>query len=308
MKLLVTGGAGFIGSHIADGLLAKGHTVHILDNMSSGQQQNIPGAAVFHQLDIQDAAAAQLIISEKYDAVFHQAAQIDVRKSVEDPGYDARVNIVGSLNLMEACLKAGGTKFIFASSGGAGYGEPDYCPMDERHPIRPLSPYGVAKVSVEQYLYYYHAVHGLPYISLRYANVYGPRQNPHGEAGVVAIFIQRLMGGMQPVINGDGLQTRDYVYVGDVADANLRALTHPTSGCYNVGTGVESTVVDVYEGINERLGRPRTRQHGPAKAGEQRRSVLAWHHIHEQMGWTPRHTLETGLTETVNWFRAQAGR
>jgi len=305
MKILVTGGAGFIGSHLADALLAQGHTVHVLDNLYSGYRHNVPSAATFHELDIIDPAVQDLFAQERFDVVFHEAAQMDVRKSVSDPTLDARVNILGSINLLEAGYRNGLKKFIFASSGGAGYGEQDYFPADEQHAIKPLSPYGITKVTVERYMYYYHQVQGLPYVSLRYANVYGPRQNAHGEAGVIAIFTERLLKGQQPVIYGDGGQTRDFVYVGDVVDANLRALQYSGVGCFNVGTGVETTVNEVFDIINAATGGKFQRHHAEAKAGEQRRSVLTHQLISQEMGWQPTKNLEQGLQETVAWFRHQ---
>jgi len=235
MKILVTGGAGFIGSHVVDAYLELGHEVVVVDNLSSGSIENLNPKAKFYEMDIRDSDIEDLFKNEKPDVVNHHAAQMDVRKSVEDPIYDADVNIIGSLNLLQNCIKYGVKKFIFASTGGAIYGEQDYFPADEEHPTRPLSPYGVAKLTVEKYLYFYKEVHGLNYVVLRYANIYGPRQNPHGEAGVVAIFTSKMLKGEQPVINGDGFQTRDYTFVGDVVRANVLALSYEKSDVFNIG-------------------------------------------------------------------------
>jgi UDP-glucose 4-epimerase len=304
-KALVTGGAGFIGSHITDALLAVGHEVHVLDNLSSGFANNVPTGATLHTLDINDAAAADLIRTRNFDYILHQAAQINVRASVDDPRNDAQQNILGTLNLLEAARLGGVQKFLFASSGGAGYGEQVQFPAPETHPIQPLSPYGIAKMSVELYLYYYQQVYGLHTIALRYGNVYGPRQNPHGEAGVIAVFAQRMLGGQQPIINGDGLQTRDYVFVKDVVAANLAALGYNGSGAFNVGTSVETDVVTLFDHINAAGGGHFKRTHSPAKAGEQRRSVLDITKAKTELKWQPQHTLQAGLAETLAWFRQQ---
>ncbi|PSQ81010.1 MAG: UDP-glucose 4-epimerase, partial [Bacteroidetes bacterium QS_1_65_9] len=220
MKTLVTGGAGFIGSHVADALLADGHDVHILDDLSSGKKANLPDGATFHEAAIESDDAAQLFEEEQFAALFHLAAQMDVRKSVEDPVFDANINVLGFLNLMEAGRRNGLEKVVFSSTGGAIYGEPEYTPQDEEHPTNPISPYGITKLVAEKYLHFYHLQHGLQYVALRYANVYGPRQDAHGDAGVVAIFSRALLSGEQPEIYGDGKQTRDYVFVEDVVRAN----------------------------------------------------------------------------------------
>jgi UDP-glucose 4-epimerase len=303
MKILVTGGAGFIGSHLVEALLAEGHQVQVLDNLYSGVRENVPAGVPFYEMDIQDPQVMDIFAAEKFDVVYHQAAQMDVRLSVSDPLFDARVNILGSINLIEAGHRNGLKKFIFASSGGAGYGEQDYFPADEAHPIRPISPYGITKVTVERYLYYYHAVQGLPYISLRYANVYGPRQSPHGEAGVVAIFSKRMLAGIQPIINGDGLQTRDFVFVGDVVRANVLALKHEKSGCYNVGTGIETDIVTLFQEMNKHMGGAFKQEHQPGKPGEQLRSVLSHELISTEMGWKPQVDFYTGLGKTMEWFK-----
>ncbi|ARA92303.1 UDP-glucose 4-epimerase [Rhodothermaceae bacterium RA] len=303
MKILVTGGAGFIGSHVADALLEEGHEVHILDNLSSGQRENVPEAAVFHPLDIRSEEAARLLADERYEVLVHHAAQMDVRKSVADPRFDADVNVIGFLNLMEAARQSGLKKVVFASTGGAIYGEPEYTPQDEAHPLRPLSPYGITKLVTEKYLYFYEQTYGIPYVVLRYANIYGPRQSPHGEAGVVAIFTERMLKGIQPFINGDGLQTRDYTFVGDVVRANLAALKHPESGIFNIGTGRETDVVTLFRAIRDLANPAIEERHAEGKPGEQRRSVLGYDLARRVLGWEPQVTLEEGLAQTVDWFR-----
>lgn len=303
MTILVTGGAGFIGSHIVDALVDDGHAVVIIDDLSMGKRENLHPKAEFHQLDIRSDKVQRVFQEHRFDAVIHEAAQMDVRRSVEDPGFDASVNILGSLNLLEYARITGVKKFIFASTGGAIYGEQEYFPADEKHPVRPISPYGIAKLSVEKYLFYYGEIHGLRYISLRYANVYGPRQNPHGEAGVVAIFAGKMLSGSQPLINGDGKQTRDYVYVADVVKANMLALTHPISAIFNVGTGIETDVNTLFSIIRGLSDSPCGDEHGPAKKGEQRRSVIDSSGLLKSFGWKPSVSLPDGLQQTVEYFR-----
>ncbi len=305
MKILVTGGAGFIGSHIVDALIEKGHKVVVLDDLSSGSVKNLPRKIRFIKLDVRSNNLGTLFLEEHFDAVYHLAAQMDVRKSVADPKFDASVNIIGGLNLLECCAKYDVKKVIFASTGGAIYGEQDYFPADEKHPLRPLSPYGVAKLSFEQYLFYYKEIYGIDYISLRFANIYGPRQNPHGEAGVVAIFTTKFLNGEKPVINGDGKQTRDYVYVGDIVDANIRALDYPGTGIFNLGTGIESDVNILFRQIRDLTGSDCEEVHGPAKKGEQLRSVLDNSLAKDVLGWEPKISLKQGLKETVDYFKKQ---
>jgi UDP-glucose 4-epimerase len=304
--ICVTGGAGFIGSHVAKALVRAGHRVVIVDDLSSGRKANVPEGAQFHQLDIRSEEAAALMTQAGIEVLVHHAAQIDVRRSVADPRFDADVNIGGTLNLLEAGRKASLREVVFASTGGAIYGEQDYFPADEQHPTRPLSPYGVAKLAVERYLYCYHTVYDLDVTCLRYANVYGPRQSPHGEAGVVAIFLDRLLAGKDAIINGDGLQTRDYVFVGDVVAANLAALGLGGFNTLNVGTGVESSVVAVYELIDGSLGTGRPPRHAEAKPGEQRRSVITSALLQQTTGVHIGTTLAAGLKTTAEWFKQQA--
>ena len=304
MKIAVTGGAGFIASHIADAYLSLGHEVVIIDNLSTGKRENIPANARFIEMDVNDPGIPALFMEEKFDIVNHHAAQMDVRVSVQDPTYDARINILGGINIYESALRSGVKKIIFASSGGTVYGEQEYFPADERHPTKPISPYGIAKLSNEQYLYYYAHVHGLPSVAFRYANIYGPRQNPHGEAGVIAIFAQKLLKGEQPVINGDGLQTRDYVYVGDVVAANILALQPQMIGAYNIGTGIETDVNTLFGHLRDLTQSTCEEQHAPAKQGEQMRSVLSHERIFASFGWTPKMDLVEGLSKTVDSFRS----
>nr|HRU07492.1 NAD-dependent epimerase/dehydratase family protein [Candidatus Brocadiia bacterium] len=245
MRCLVTGGAGFIGSNIARRLLALGHTVHIVDNLSTGKTSNIPPAALFDNLDINAPELRDVIALAKPDVIFHEAAQVNVRKSVEDPAYDARQNVLGSINLLEAARAAKVAKIIYASSGGACYGEPARLPATEDTPVNPLCPYGASKYCVEKYVELYGRLHGQRYTILRYANVYGPGQDPHGEAGVVAIFCEALLQGKQPRIFGDGTKTRDYVYIDDVVQANILAMTAGDGRAYNVGSGVRTTDTQV---------------------------------------------------------------
>lgn len=305
MKILVTGGAGFIGSHVVDAYVEQGHEVHVVDNLCTGLRENVNPRAVFHFMDIRDPAITDFVADEGFEVLNHHAAQMDVRRSVDDPVYDAEVNAIGTLRLMEGARKGKVKKVIFASTGGAIYGEQDYFPADELHPLRPVSPYGVTKLVGEKYLHYYQFVHGIPYVVLRYANVYGPRQNPHGEAGVVAIFTERLLRGEQPIINGDGLQTRDFVFVGDVVRANLLALDYPRNDVFNIGTGIETDVNTIFRKLRELCGSDVPERHGPAKPGEQRRSVLDYTHARKELGWEPQVSLDEGLRQTVQFFRSR---
>lgn len=303
MKILVTGGAGFIGSNLADAFIEDGHQVVVVDNLYMGRMTNLHPDVKFYLMDIRAAEIEKVFETEEIDLVYHQAAQMDVRASVEDPLFDASVNISGSLNLLQNSVKYKVKKFLFASTGGAIYGEQDYFPADEDHPTRPCSPYGITKLTVEKYLNYYQQVFGLNYTILRYANVYGPRQNPHGEAGVVAIFIQMMMAGGQPIINGDGKQTRDYVYVKDVVRANLLVLENGDNEIFNVGTGLESDVNQIFRGLNEFCGNKTPEKHGPAKEGEQMRSVVSYAKIKSHLGWEPEVLFTDGLAKTVEYFR-----
>jgi UDP-glucose 4-epimerase len=306
VKILVTGGAGFIGSHVCDAFLSRGDAVIALDNLSSGRRENLDGRVTLHALDIRSPEAAALIERERPDAICHLAAQMDVRRSVEDPRFDAESNIVGMLNLLEAARRSGVKKFLFSSTGGAIYGEQDTFPAPEGHPTRPCSPYGVSKAAGELYLNYYRVQYGLAYVALRYANVYGPRQNPHGEAGVVAIFSQRLCTGQSCTIYGTGEQTRDFVYGPDVAQANVLALEKDFVGPVNIGTGVETDINELYRLLAEAAGSRAAAVHAPAKPGEQLRSCIDPSLARRALGWEPKVGLQEGLRRTVEYFRRKA--
>jgi len=303
LNILITGGAGFIASHVADAYIAEGHSVVIVDDLSGGFLENVNPKARFYQLDIRSEKLEDVFLKEKINIVNHLAAQMDVRKSVADPKFDASVNVIGGLNLFECARKHQVKKIIFSSTGGAIYGEQDYFPADEEHPVRPLSPYGITKLCTEKYLFYYKAVYNIDHVVLRYANVYGPRQNPHGEAGVVAIFCNKMLRGEKPFINGDGKQTRDYTYVEDVVKANLLALKHGSSAIYNVGTGIESDVNKLFYELRNHLNPSCPEQHAPAKAGEQQRSVISFKKIERELGWRPTVQLEKGLRLTAEYFK-----
>jgi UDP-glucose 4-epimerase len=303
LKILVTGGAGFIASQIADAFIADGHKVFILDNLSTGFESNINPRAIFIKADIGDKSLSSLFEKEKFDVVNHHAAQMDVRRSVADPAFDATTNILGTINLLQNCVRTGVKKFMFASTGGAVYGEQNYFPADEKHPTAPLSPYGISKLAVEKYLFFYHTQYNLNYTILRYANIYGPRQNPFGEAGVIAIFSTKLLRGDQPVINGSGLQTRDYVFVGDVVKASLTTLNDEASDIYNIGTGIETDVNELFHIINNIAGNGMVEKHGPPAAGEQMRSVITSDKIFNKFNWHPSTKLDVGLKHTVNFFK-----
>ena len=308
MKVLVTGGAGFIGSHVTDGLIASGIEVVVLDNLSSGKRASVNPRARLWEADICGDGLHAFFAQERFDCVDHHAAQMNVRRSVEDPIFDARVNILGSLNLLQAAVATGVKKFVFASTGGAIYGEQRTFPADETHQTCPMSPYGVAKLAVEKYLAFYEEVYGLPYTALRYANVYGPRQDPHGEAGVVAIFSQQLLAHQAAIINGDGEQTRDFIYVDDVVRANVLAVTTDLRGLYNVGTGIETSVNALYASLAKHASSALSPRHGPSKAGEQRRSVLDCRKLQGAVNWAPTVFIDEGLRRTVAYFAAPAPR
>ena len=301
MRALVTGGAGFIGSHLTEALLADGHEVTVIDDLSRGLRSQVPPAARFVQDDVTGDLGGTLD-ALRPDIVFHEAAQIDVRRSMADPALDTRVNVLGTVNLLQACAAAGVRRFVFASSGGAIYGDTEAIPTPESHPQLPASNYGAAKAAAELYGNVYSQVYGIEFVALRYSNVYGPRQDPHGEAGVVAIFTERMLGGEIPTINGDGGQTRDYVYVADVVAANLAAVAGPP-GAYNVATGVEYDVNELHRRLARIMGVTGAPAHGPAKPGEQRRSCLDASLAATRLGWRPRFSLDAGLDATVAWFR-----
>lgn len=303
VKILVTGGAGFIGSNLVDALIDQGHEVVVIDNLSAGSKENINDKASFIELDIVDKKLSEVFAAEKPEVVFHAAAQVDVRKSVADPVWDAQQNILGSINLLENCKKFKVRKIIFFSTGGAIYGDTTDIPTAETHAELPISPYGIGKLAVEKYLDYYHKIFSLPYISLRYANVYGPRQNSKGEAGVVAIFADQALAGQNPVITGDGKQTRDYVYVDDVVAANLKALAFDSVGIFNIGTGKETDVNDLAELIKKNVETDIEFTHGPAKPGEQQRSCLDWSKAKKELNWQPEVDIKQGIVKTLDWFK-----
>jgi len=299
MRAIVTGGAGFIGSHVADAFAARGDEVHVLDDLSKGKRENVGAGVELHVADIRDPDA--VFDAVRPEAVVHFAAQADVRVSVEQPELDASVNVIGTVRILEAARRHG-AKVVFASSGGAGYGECDG-PAPETTPMEPLAPYGTSKLAGEEYLATYNRLYGTAHVTLRLANVYGPRQAPHGEAGVVAIFMGLLRDGGTPRIYGDGSQTRDYVFAGDVVDATLAALAHD-GGVFNVGTGVETSVLELYEAIRAASGVDREPEHVKARLGELRRSVLDPSLAARELGWRPAHSLAEGLAETWAWIAA----
>jgi len=305
MKILITGGAGFIASQIADEYINLGHNVFVLDNLSTGFKENINPKATFIKEDICNKSLTELFEAQQFDVVNHHAAQMDVRKSVADPTFDATTNILGTINLLQNSVKTGVKKFIFSSTGGAVYGEQKYFPADEIHPTSPLSPYGISKLTVEKYLFFYNKQYGLNYSILRYANIYGPRQNPFGEAGVVAIFTSKLLVGEQPIINGDGTQTRDYVFVKDVVKANVKVLDDKSSDILNVGTGIETNVNEIFNTLNKIINNGQVEKHGPAALGEQLRSVITSDKFYKKFNWRPSTKLEGGLKETVKFFEAK---
>jgi UDP-glucose 4-epimerase len=304
--VLITGGAGFIGSHLADDVLARGGRAIVLDNLSTGRRENVPEGAVFHRRDLLDPGLDELLADEKVDAVNHHAAQANVRVSIEDPVEDARVNVLGGLALVAACRKAGVRRFVFASSGGTVYGEQEVHPCDEEHPKRPASPYGVAKHAFELYLEAFRATGDLDPVVLRYANVYGPRQWPKGEAGIVAILAETLLAGERPRIFGDGEQTRDYVHVADVVAANRAAYATGRLGAYNVGTGVETSVNELYAMVARELGSSIEPLHTAAVEGELRRNSLDAGKLERELGVRISTSLAEGLASTLAWYRARA--
>ncbi len=305
MKVLVTGGAGFIGSHVVDLHLAEGYEVVIIDDLSTGRLSNLNPAAKFIQMDIRDPGLLEVFERERPDYVNHHAAQMDVRRSMVEPLFDADVNVVGSLNLLECARKYAVKRVVYISTGGAVYGEPEYLPCDEAHPIQPICPYGASKHTVEHYLYMYAVNYGLEYTVLRYPNVYGPRQDPHGEAGVVAIFTGLMLKDAQVIINGDGEQQRDFVYVGDCARANLLALkVKHQNGIFNLGTGHGTTVNAIYQELKVITGYAQQAKNGPPKLGETRAIYLEARKAKEQLGWEPRVGLREGLESTVGYFRS----
>lgn len=304
MRVLVTGGAGFIGSHVVDGLVAAGHEVFVVDTLVTGNRGNVNPKATLFEVDLRSPELARVFDQARPEIVNHHAAHADVRESVADPLYDAEVNIIGSLNLLQQCVRTGVRKVIFISSGGACYGEPLELPCREDHPLLPLSPYGASKAAVELYLHLYRATFGLEYTTLRYANVYGPRQDMLSEEGrVVAIFSQLMLQGRQPVINGDGEQQRDFIHVADVVAANLAAMERGDGQAFNIGTGRPVTVNEIFDQLKAITGFSGERVHGPPKAGEVYRTYLDVSKARRELGWEARIGLEEGLRDTVRYFR-----
>ncbi len=301
MRILVTGGAGFIGSHIVQAYVAAGHDVSVLDDLRTGYRHNIPHGVCLHEMSLHDPRVVDVLRAQRPEVINHHAAQIDVRKSVDDPAGDAHCNIVGSVHLFECARRAGTKKIIFASSGGAIYGHQDTFPADESHPAKPCNPYGIGKFTIELYLRYFAATYGLNTVALRYANVYGPRQNAKGEAGVIAIFANKLLRGETPTINGDGAQTRDYVFVDDVVQCNIAALRPDISGVFNVATGIETSVNELVRFLSACVPGCPPPRFGPAQVGEQLRSALTPGRLQK----TRPIVLADGLQKTVEWFHAQ---
>jgi len=304
MNSLVTGGAGFIGSHIVDKYVELGHNVEVIDDMSMGKEANKRDDVVYHTLDIRSNQVSSIFDKGKFDVINHHAAQMDIRKSVDDPSGDADINIVGSLNLLSNCVRTEVKQVIFSSTGGAIYGEQSEYPASEDHDTNPVSPYGVAKLSVEKYLYYFHVEYGLNFNVLRYANVYGPRQNPYGEAGVIAIFALKLLKNEDLVINGDGKQTRDYIYVDDVVRLNAKVLRADDNSIINAGRGIEIDVNELYDILRRNIDSTKNATHGPAVAGEQRRSSISSDKAKNLYSWEAEIEIEDGIEKTVEFFKS----
>ncbi len=307
MKILVTGAAGFIASHVADAYVNAGHEVVIMDDLSRGSKKNTNPRARFYQYDIRDRETVEnIFLQEKPAIVNHHAAQMDVRRGVREPLFDAQVNILGSLNLIEAAVAHGAKRFIYAATAGAGYGEPKHMPVPEDYPINPITPYGISKHTVEHYLFTFQCLYGLQYVVLRYGNVFGPRQSSQGEAGVFAIFSEQMMSGRQPVIYGDGQKVRDYVYVSDVVAANIAALARGTNEIFNIGSGVATPDLEVFERVRDLLGKSVQPRYLPRRPGEIDRICLDISKAARLLGWVPQVTLADGARRTVKYFQETA--
>jgi UDP-glucose 4-epimerase len=303
MKFLVTGGAGFIASHIVDRLINEGHEVVIVDDLSTGSEENLNPNARLYKMDIRSPELASVFEDEKPDYVSHHAAQVLVARSLREPMLDCWLNIEGSINIIHLSQKYGVKKIIYASTGGALYGEPEYLPVDEDHPVNPLAPYGASKHTVEHYLYMYGVSNGLNYTVLRYPNIYGPRQNPHGEAGVIAIFTQKMLDGVQPIIFGDGTATRDYVYIDDIVDANMLAVTNGDRVICNLGSNRETSVNEIFDLLKEKFESPLNPIRKPKRVGEVYRICLTNERAKAELGWSPKVTFEEGVRRTVKYYR-----
>jgi UDP-glucose 4-epimerase len=306
LKILVTGGAGFIGSNLVDALVTLNHDVVVVDNLSSGLRKNLNHKARFYEVDIRDKKLSEVFEQEKPDIVDHHAAQIDVRKSGADPIADAEANILGSLNVITNCVRFNVKRVVYASTGGAIYGDPQYLPADENHPINPISQYGVSKHTVEHYLHLYSIIHGLEYMALRYSNVYGPRQNPYGEAGVVAIFAIQMLTGKQPIIFGPGDKTRDYAHVSDIVNANIVALEKGKNAICNIGTGVETSDQEIFDTLASVLGYKGKPVYAPVRKGEVYRISLECSKARKELGWSPRLSIKEGIAQTAEYYRKLA--
>jgi UDP-glucose 4-epimerase len=308
LRVLVTGGAGFIASNVVDALIDAGHQVSVVDDLSTGFERNLNPRATFYKLSICDAGLSDVFERERPEVVNHHAAQMDVRRSASEPVFDAEINVLGSLNLITNCVRSGVGRIVYASTGGAIYGDPEYIPADEGHPINPISQYGVSKHTVEHYLFLYNILHGIKYVTLRYANVYGPRQNPHGEAGVVAIFAAQMLTGVQPSIFGAGDKTRDYVHIADVVQANMLALERGDNSILNIGTGIETSDQEIFDTLADVLGYAGRPHYAPLRPGEVYRISLESGKAREDLGWSPRLSLKEGIARTADYYRELARR
>jgi UDP-glucose 4-epimerase len=308
VKILVTGAAGFIASHVADAYLNAGHEVVVLDDLSRGTKRNVNSKARFYQCDVRNREAVEAIfLSEKPGVVNHHAAQMDVRRGVREPHFDAQVNILGSLNVIESAVAHGARRFIYAATAGAGYGEPKQIPVPEDYPINPITPYGISKHTVEHYLFTFQFLYGLQYVVLRYGNVYGPRQSSQGEAGVFAIFSEQMLSGIQPVIYGDGEKVRDYVFVADVVAANVAALSSGTNEIFNIGSGIATKDLEIFEQVRNLLGKTAVQpQYLPRRPGEIDRISLDISKAARLLNWTPQVPLAEGAKRTVRYFQDAA--
>jgi UDP-glucose 4-epimerase len=308
VKILVTGGAGFVGSHVAERYLSAGWKVAVVDNLSSGRRDNVPEGAAFYELDVRDMEFAEVVAAERPDVISHHAAQMDVRISTTEPAFDADVNIVGSIKIVEAALGAGVKKFLFASTGGAVYGEPEELPVTEETPARPISQYGCSKLAVERYLYLYNVQRGLDYVALRYPNVYGPRQNPHGEAGVTAIFALKMLDGEPCIIYGDGTESRDYVYIDDVVNAHVLAIDGDFNGVLCIGSSKETTVPEIFDELSALTGNDVEPRREPLRPGEIHRICISGVKAKEILGWEPKVSFDDGLARLVEHIKRNRER